>query len=63
MLTVSNQPSSNPSIGNKMGHVQGAIRAAITTSKPTQQSIRYLPIHLQKATRTIRIIPEGQEGD
>jgi hypothetical protein len=43
--------------------VKGAIRAAITTSKPTQQSIRYLPIHLQKATRTIRLIPEGQEGD
>jgi hypothetical protein len=60
---ISNRPSSNPSIGNKIGSVKGAIRAAITTSKPTQQSIRYLPIHLQKATRTIRLIPEGQEGD
>jgi guanyl-specific ribonuclease Sa len=69
-LTVSNRPS-NPSIGNKMGHVQGAtmgstlgaIREAITTAKPIQQSVQYLPIHLHKATRTIRIIPEGQEGD
>lgn len=70
-LTISNRPSSNPSIGNKMGHVRGAtmgstlgaIREAIYTSKPIQQSVRYIPIHLQKATRTIRIIPEGQEGD
>lgn len=75
MLTISNRPSSNPSIGNKMGHVRGAtmgstlgampgaIREAIHTSKPIQQSVRYIPIHLQKATRTIRLIPEGQEGD
>lgn len=68
---VLNQPSSNPSIGNKIGSVKGAtmgstlgsaIRSTITI-KPTQQAIRYLPIHLQKATRTIRLIPEGQEGD
>ena len=69
-LAVSNRPSSNPLIGNKMGSVKGAtmgstlgaIRSTITV-KPTQQTIRYLPIHLQKATRTIRIISEGQEGD
>ena len=62
---VSNQASSNPSIGNKMGHVRGATMgsAMLSTAKPIQQSIRYIPIHLQKATRTIRIIPEGQEGD
>lgn len=62
---------SNPPIGNKMGSVKGAtmgstlgaIREAIHTSKPIQQSVHYIPIHLQKATRTIRIIPEGQEGD
>ena len=65
---VLNQPSSNPSIGNKMGHVKGAtmgstLGAAITTVKPTHHSMRYIPIHLHSATRTIRIIPEGQEAD
>ena len=64
------QVFSNPPIVHKMGSVKGAtmgstlgaIRSTIAV-KPTQQSIRYIPIHLQKATRTIRIIPEGQEGD
>jgi len=67
---VSNQPSSNPSIGNKMGHVKGAtmgstLGAAISvaTSTAKHHSIRYVPIHLHKAIRTIRIIPEGQEAD
>ena len=67
-LAVSNRPSSNPLIGNKMGSVKGAtmgstLGAMLHTTKPIQQSVRYIPIHLQKATRTIRIIPEGQEGD
>jgi hypothetical protein len=62
---------SNSSIGHKMGSVKGAtmgstlasaIRTEIT-AKPTPLSIHYLPIHLHKAIRTIRIIPEGQEGD
>ena len=69
---TASQVFSNPPIGNKIGSVKGAtlgstlgsaIRAATITAKPTQQSAHYLPIHLQKATRTIRIIPEGQEGD
>ena len=67
---TASQVFSNPPIGNKIGSVKGAtmgstlgaIRSTITV-KPTQQTIRYLPIHLQKATRTIRLIPEGQEGD
>jgi hypothetical protein len=60
-------------IGHKMGSVKGATmgstlgaaitKSAITTVKPTHQSIHYLPIHLHKAIRTIRIIPEGQEAD
>lgn len=60
-LTVSNQPSSNPSIGNKMGHLKGATMGStmLSTAKP----IQYIPIHLHKAIRTIRIIPEGQEDD
>lgn len=66
-LTVSNRPSSNPLIGNKMGSMRGATMGstlgAIHTAKPIHQSVRYIPIHLHKATRTIRIIPEGQEGD
>ena len=67
-LTISNRPSSNPPIGNKMGSVKGAtmgstLGAMLHTTKQIQQSVRYLPIHLQKATRMIRLIPEGQEGD
>lgn len=73
-LTVSNQPSSNPPIVHKMGSVKGATMGSTLgatlgatrstiTAKPTQQSVHYLPIHLHKATRTIRIIPEGQEGN
>ena len=75
--TSHNTPSShteektNSHIGHKMGSVKGATmgstlgaaitKSAITTVKPTHQSIHYLPIHLHKAIRTIRIIPEGQE--
>ena len=68
---TASQVFSNPPIGNKIGSVKGAtmgstlgsaIRSTITI-KPTQQSIHYIPIHLHKATRTIRIIPEGQEAD
>lgn len=61
MSKVSNPPSSNPSIGNKMGHLRGATMGStmLSTTKP----IQYIPIHLHKATRTIRLIPEGQEDD
>ena len=67
---VSNQPSSNPSIGNKMGHVKGAtmgttlgdaisttLGAAIakSTVKPSHHSIRYIPIHLHKGMRYVPI--------
>ena len=48
-------------MGSTLGATLGATRSTIT-AKPTQQSVHYLPIHLHKATRTIRIIPEGQEG-
>ena len=69
---VSNQPSSNPSIGNKMGNVKGAtmgstLGVAIGTAKravkPSHHSIRYVPIHLHKTTRNIRLLPERQEAD
>ena len=61
---VSNRPSSNPSIGNIQGATMGStLGNALHSTKPIQQSVHYLPIHLHKATRTIRIIPEGQEGD
>ena len=73
---IHTEEKTNSPIGHKMGSVKGATMgstlgavknavksAAITTSKPSQSSIRYIPIHLHKAIRTIRIKPEGQEAD
>ena len=37
---------------------------AFLNQKGIEVKVHYpIPIHLQKATRTIRLIPEGQEGD
>jgi len=67
---TASQVFSNSPIVHKMGSVKGATMGSTLgatrstiTAKPTQQSVHYLPIHLYKATRTIRIIPEGQEGN
>ena len=59
---TASQVFSNPSIENKMGHVKAATMGS-TLSAVKSESIRYIPIHLHKAIRTIRIIPEGQEAD